>query len=511
MKVTYDKTLNAYKIIYKDALAELQGKRPYVRIQRSAGKTRPKAEDRKAGIRKWEAWALEQEKMLKEEAENTPSPTVTEEASVDVPILASEFLKSVKGQILTNSSVTHVINRARRIVDTFVKFLEEIHPGIYLHQINKQVAANFVEWLTKRRASYSYKTSHWQRLSYIFNMLSIKFEDSKYNYRNPFRYVKLKNLAEEEPTVHRKTFSPEVIRLLLHEARTWGDNSKYKCPEYIKIQRWAILSLLAMTGIRPKDAFIMKWEQINLERRTLTITHTKTRRKGINSVIWLTPHLMDLFSIMKELHEKHKAINKDYIFSLYNHVNSEKEIEEYLSLYSGLHMKKFFIAFRKKYGLTEFVPFNNQKHYVYSLYSLRGTVGTLLTWAQFNANSIDYLQGHKPKNTTSKFYINQEANPRAATEEMVDYLAYTVIRQPLGEVGAYYAAIDHGIDKAKVQEKKSIEHIKELAKSGLLHGTNVVLKKVIDEAKKLDEEKSEMIKKYGMDLLDALYHDDSPQ
>lgn len=511
MKVTYDKNLNAYKIIYKDALAELQGKRPYVRIQRSAGKTKPKAEEKKAKIREWEAWAADMERRLKEEAARQTSKDGSPQPSLDVPILAIDYLKNIKGQTLTSSSITHVINRARRIVDTFVSFLEERHNKIYLHQINKSIAADFANWMKEKKVSFSYKTSHWQRLSFVFNMISINFDDSNYNYRNPFRYVKLKNLADEEPIIHRKTFSPEIIRSLLHEARTWGDNCRYKCPEHIKIQRWAILSLLALTGIRPKDAFIMKWEQINFERRTLTITHTKTKKKGINSVIWLTPHLIDLFSIMKGLHAKHKSLDENYVFSLYRQFNSEKEIEEYLSLYSGLHMKKFFIAFRKKYGLTDNVIFQKQKHFCYSLYSLRATVGTLLTWAGFNSNSIDYLQGHKPKNTTAKFYIDQESNPRAATEQMIDYLAYEILQQPLGEVGAHYAAIDHDIDVATEKEKQRILHTKNFDKSGYLHGTYVVRNKATMEAKKLAEAKAKILEEYGADVLEALYHDNSPQ
>ena len=511
MKVTYDKNLNAYKIIYKDALAELQGKRPYVRLQRSAGKTKPKAEEKKAKIREWEAWAADMERKLKEDAARQTSQDYSNQASLDVPILAIDYLKNIKGQSLTSSSIPHVVNRARRIVDTFVSFLEERHKRIYLHQINKSIVANFAEWLKERNVSFSYKTSHWQRLSFVFNMISINFDDSTYNYRNPFRYVRLKSLADEEPTIHRKTFSPEVMRSLLHEARTWGDNRRYKCPEHIKIQRWAILSLLALTGIRPKDAYILKWEQINFERRTLTITHSKTKKKGINSVIWLTPHLMDLFSIMKGLHAKHKSLDKDYVFSLYRQFNSEKEIEEYLSLYSGMHMKKFFIAFRKKYGLTDNVVFQRQKHFCYSLYSLRATVGTLLTWAGFNSNSIDYLQGHKPKNTTAKFYIDQESNPRAATEQMVDYLAYYILQQPLGEVGAHYAAIDHDIDAAEAKEKKEIGNIRDFDKSGYNHLTNVARNKATIEAKKIAEEKAKILEEYGEEVLEALYHDNSPQ
>lgn len=511
MKVTYNAKLNAYQVIYKDELAALSGGRIYARKQFSAGKKKPTAAERKAKIREYEEWAEEQEENSRLAAEAKVKGTTIESIeSGEVPILAADYISNLSGDELTTAKDPKQRATAKHLCNDFVNFLNERYKGLYLHKVNKKVVLEFAQYLDKKGKTYAYKKARWIRLGYVFNMVMTKYEDSELKYRNPFYSLKIDKVAEEEPVNHRKTFSPDIIRKLLNEALT-TNLTREKTGEEMKYQRWAIMYLLTLTGIRPKDIMLLKWEQVNLERRTLTIVHEKTKKKGINTVIWLNPHLMELFVTLKELHKNFKACSKSYVFSFFPMEKNTHKVDEYIYIANRNDLTQFFKNFREKYGLTEQVKLGGKTIYFYSVYSLRATVGTLLTWANFNQNSIDYLQGHAPNNTTARFYLNHEANPRAATEDMVNYLAYRVVQQPLGKIGMQYAYNDKlNDDKEGVIQAAISEDIRyNVDGTSLL--THTLLEKSTDEQKKLEEEKERLMKTYGAAAVDAVFHDNSPQ
>lgn len=512
MKVTYDKQQNAYKVIYKDALKELIGERPYTRKQFKSAYKKPTAAERKEEIRKYEIWALEQEELLKAAAEDKKNPTTNTDATVEKekPILAIEYLENLSGDNLATTKVKQQREEARRCCKDFITFLKQHYQGIYLHQINKKIALEYNNWLDKQGKTFYYRKKRWVRLGFVFNKVVEKQEDSNLKYRNPFWAIKIDKIAEEEPIHHKKTFTPELIRLLLKEAREYSHTKKGQTETH-KVQRWAILYLLALTGIRPKDIMLLKWNQINLEARTLTITHYKTAKKGINTVLWLTPHLMELFYMLKELHATNEAVSKEFVFSFHPHRYSNVELERYLYVSNAQSCTNFFKKFREKHNLTEKVELSGKSIYAYCVYSLRATVGTLLTWQNFNQNSIDYLQGHAPNNTTARFYLNHEANPKKATADMVNYLAYRVVQQPLGKVGMKYAMQDYEEEQRELRTQKDI--------SSTIHADNtgnsliglMVLEKIDEERRRLEEEKQKLIDQYGEEVANILTQDNSPQ
>ena len=116
MNVTYDKQQNAYKVIYKDALKELIGERPYTRKQFKSAYKKPTAAERKEEIRKYEIWALEQEELLKAAAEDKKNPTTNTDATVEKekPILAIEYLENLSGDNLATTKVKQQREEARK-------------------------------------------------------------------------------------------------------------------------------------------------------------------------------------------------------------------------------------------------------------------------------------------------------------------------------------------------------------------------------------------------------------
>ena len=507
MKVTYNTKLNAYQVIYKDALAEVTGGKPYIRKQFTAGKKKPTAAEKKARIRELEEWATEQEEASKVAAEaKIKGSTTTDTNNGEKPILAADYIANLKGDDLATTKVKKQRDAAALHCSNFVKFLNENHKGIYLHQINKKIVIEYVNWLDKQGKSYHYKKVRCVRMGYVFNRVIAKFEDSEFKYRNPFWALKLDNITTEEPTNHKKTFSPEIIRLLLKEAMEFSHTTKREQADIVKFQRWAILYLLALTGIRPKDIILLKWEQVNLERRTLTITHTKTAKKGINTVIWLSPHLMEFFITLKELQNKYDTASKSYVFAFLPNSRC-RDIEEYLYYTNHQLTTRFFKSFREKHNLMDKVVYEGKNHYLYCVYSLRATVGSMLTWANFNKNSIDYLQGHAPDNTTARFYLDHEANPKAATADMVNYMAYRVIQQPLGKVGMRYAYNDKiEEDREKAIQSAISEDIR-YNNNGISLLTTILKEKADEEAARKQAE----VEAYGEDIAAILNQDNSPQ
>lgn len=496
MKVTYNPTKNAYQVIYKDKLAELAGKPLYARKQFSAGKSKPTAAERKTRIKELELWATEQEKNSETAAiaKLNDQPKNNEKY-----ILAVEYLENLNGDDLTGSKITKSRHDAQHCLSGFISFLKKHYPEIHLHKVNKQIAKEWANEMTKQKRTFAYIKKRWLRMGYIFNMVCIKFEDSELKYRNPFYSLKITKVAVEEPTNHRKVFSAEIVRLILEEALQFNKTKTREQSQAYKFQRWAMLYLLTLTGIRPKDIFTLKWEQVNFQSRTIRFTHTKTKRKGISTVIYMTPHIMELFHDLKKLHETDKPLSKDYIFS-FHYLGTENAMEDYIYSANLDSLVKFFRYFREKHGLMDKVVMNGKNIFLYSTYSLRATVGTVLTWANFNQNSIDYLQGHAPSNTTARFYLNHEANPKAATADMLNFLAFNFIQQPLGEVGLKYAYEDNLIEQKEMRRQKEIQEEIRYSKDGTSLLTYHLLQKIDEENK----QRTELIKQHGEEMAEFL-------
>ena len=502
MKVIYNSKLNAYQVIYKDLLAQLSGKSLYTRKQFGAGKTKPNLAERKARIKELEKWANEQEEKSEQaalEKQNGNTSNSNSNNKGETPILVVDYLTNIKGDDLATTKVEKQRKAALLHLQDFIKFIESNHKGLYLHQVNKKIALEFMNDMDKKGRSYHYKKVRWMRLGFVFNMVMNKFEDSEFKYRNPFYALKIDKIAEEEPVNHKKTFSPEVIKLVLKEALEFS-NTKKAQPLIQRYQRWAILYLMTLTGIRPKDIVLLKWEQINMTMRTITFRHYKTKKKGINTVLYMTPHLMDLFNDLKNLHQTEKVMNKDFVFSFWSESETTRHFDDFLYTQNMLDITKFFVKFRERHGLTEQVIISGKRIYAYCPYSLRATVGTLLTWANFNQNSIDYLQGHAPNNTTARFYLNHEANPKAATADMLNYMAFHIVEQPLGKYGLEWAYKDQLIQD---KENRRTEEIKDSIRT-----TNNGMKLIaMTLEEKLNEEKrfkNDLTGHHGEDLSEFL-------
>ncbi len=360
----------------------------------------------------------------------------TEESPLD----AAEYIAQLRGRDLVRSKQEREAKRARQLNLDFVAFLRKEKPGLYLHEINTRVALEFLEYLERQGVSYAYKKARWARLGYVFNIVHHKFEDSVYHYRNPFYSIKLSRVAECEPVQHKKIFTAQQMRQLLQDALTFsGHNTRRHVIQ--NLQRWGILFLLALTGARPKDIILLKWESVNFAQRTLTICHSKTAKLGIRTVLWLTPHLMDFFVLFRQLHRQTPAEYPEYVFGFRNGKSRMKDIERYLLFSQHLALAKFFCHFRKNRGLTEYRFISGRRMHDYCVYSLRAGVGTLLTLANFNQNAIDYLQGHAPHNTTARFYLNLEADPHAATGDMLLYMTEQVLCVSLAEIARIFSLL----------------------------------------------------------------------
>lgn len=496
MKVTYNSKLNAYQVIYKDELAQLAGKPLYARKQVTAGKKKPTAAERKAKIRELETWATEQELNCTKAAQEKLAGTTNENLEGEKPILAVDYLKGLSGDRLTTTTKIEQIKAAKLHIRDLILFLEEKHASLYLHKVNKKIALEFANWMTEQKRSFAYKKSRWVRCGYVFNRVMIANEESNLKFSNPFWTLKIEDIAEEEPVIHKKTFTPQLVKLLLDEAKVWQYSKRTKRnKKEFTFQLYAILYILSICGVRPKDVMLMKWEQIDFDNRTLTIEHTKTKKKGIKSVLWLTPHLLELFVTLKDMHKKYKPCSKEYVFSFnpYNRKEANTSMDYYLYISSKTYLGDFFAFFRKKYGLTQSVKTAGKKIMGYSLYSLRATVGTLLSNANFNENNIDYLQGHAPSNTTARFYLDREADPKAATAAMIDYLAYNVAQQPLGKYGLQVAYQDTQTEKLLTKKQAEVNEEVRYIKDGTSLLTHSLLEKLEEEQRKLEEMKKKLL------------------
>ncbi|MDW7670801.1 MAG: site-specific integrase [Bacillota bacterium] len=179
-----------------------------------------------------------------------------------------------------------------------------------------------------------------------------------------------------------------------------------------------LFKMLLFTGMRPGEALALTWDNLNIDRKTITIVHTLARREGGE---W------ELTTPKTKASKRTLPLSDDLVKSLKIH-QKEQELAKGIGYYSGHH----FI-----FATPSGAPLNHKKDVrkeykkilaeagirELSVYALRHTCATLLLEAGVDVKTVSERLGHADIITTLNKYVHvTEGMQQKATDLMAKIL-----------------------------------------------------------------------------------------
>lgn len=396
----YNKKTRTFTVIWKDYAKEALGEKyPYSRkSEKWQGVKHPSTSERRAVEKRLMTLAADEEYKSKNKAQYIRTHGNEEE------ITASGYLTALSDDDLTITSRQGEKREARRFINEFITWLDDKHKGIVLHKINEVITKEYYKHLQGRGIAYGSIQKHITRLSYIFKQVIRKYEDSPLKYKNPFSTLRLDEVITKTAPTKRKPYTDLQIQDFLHYSITSKKLNKWQI-----LQRFAIFYFLTVTGWRISDILSLTWEQIDLQKGIIKLTHSKTQKDGIKTELYITDLMNEILTALYLMRSEATKENRDYIFSL--------RTENAKGIYFCI--SKFYKDTRKESRLDEHEQKGKVKTYTYTIHSFRHTVITRLTQAGYQEAKINYLVGHAPRTTEEKTYLTLEAKD---TKDLIEYM-----------------------------------------------------------------------------------------
>ncbi len=401
--ISYNKQTRTFTAVWKDYAKEALGERyPYGRkSEKWQGDKHPSAKEKREVKKRLMAFADDEEHKSKAKADYIRTHGNEEE------ITATGYLANLKDEDIAKTGHTKTRANARRIINEFVTWLDNNYKGIALHKISEAIAAKYYKHLKNKKRAYNTIQTHITRLSYIFKRVIRKYEDSPLKYKNPFSTLSLDDIIQPQAPHKRKPYEETHLQDFLHYSKTSEKLSKWRI-----LQRFAIFYFMTVTGWRISDILGLSWQQVDLHKGIIKLTHSKTKDRDIRTDLYITDLMNEILTALHLMKDTAPNKNSDFIFLL----GKNGSITYHA-------IRDFYEKIREKLQLDEKGKKGTMNTYTYTIHSFRHTVITRLTQAGYQEAKINYLVGHAPRTTEEKTYLTLEAKDTKALIEYMENLA----------------------------------------------------------------------------------------
>lgn len=383
-RVDYNRKKRTFTVLWKDYAKEVLGKKyPYGRkSEKWKESEKPTAEQIKQRKEQLLQEAIHAELKSKEKAAYIKIHGNEDE------LLAAGYLNELPDKELSNTDNLQEKKRARFYLTDFTAWLNDNYKKITLTSLDEEIATEYYRYLRHER-KYAYATVGLitKRLRFILNNVERKVK----GFYNPFKNVKISNTLTYHAPYTKEAFTfRELNHFLLS---TLGFDDPYR-----QLQEFATFYLLIVTGWRVHDVLLMKWKQINMQEKLVTITHSKTKNRNITTVLKMTPTMHLLFSLLKKLQEKAPQELQEYVLCYHN-----KDVKMERAPYGKTHY--LFNKTRDELGYNTTSKKGQITLHRYTIHSFRSSLITRLLLDDFQEARINKLVGHTPKTTEERAYL----------------------------------------------------------------------------------------------------------
>lgn len=318
----------------------------------------------------------------------------------DKSVVAADYLEQME-IVTAESGKARAIKDRKTIINAFVKWLRanKNYKKLHLEQISRAIAREFLISLINSDYAEGSVDKYRKAMCVVWGLIIEELEDkgSKINLINPWAGSKRKRqvsmLAEQRRAEKGQVAAIEKKPFTMPQLREIIATHYYEHPVLANMWKLGFL-----TGWRIGDLVNLKWEQIDLDNRTIKLISGKTE---IKTILYLTDYLIELLKEVKTLNP-----DSDKVFYYKGNTNI------------GTHNRKVLDGM----GLTETAKSGHKDRHLYTFHSLRGTMKTALKVKDYNESRLDYLVGHRGKGMDAKHYDKFYSDPKAATADILEFL-----------------------------------------------------------------------------------------
>lgn len=294
---------------------------------------------------------------------------------------------------------------------TFVKtvgyFKNHILPAMGTYRIEKITIAicqkHYNEWATKVQKARTIKSYAKKVLDYaiVHGLLQT----------NPFTHVETKvkkSFAEATEDEHENFYTKDELIIFLDHAK-----------EHLDYKAFALLRLIAYTGMRKSEALALTWNDVNFIENELTINkaigrgkqtklYLKTTKTGKSRTIKLDPTTLSILKDWNKL-QKQQYIKLGINTMKKNQLIFSNTKNEFLQ---PVQVQKWMYSVQNKYQFKRVSP-----------HGLRHTHCSLLFEAGASIKEVQDRLGHSDVKTTLDIYTHVTKKAKeGAIQKFVDYL-----------------------------------------------------------------------------------------
>ena len=473
MECTYNETTKKFKLIYFDALKQYKGdKYPYGRKQETwKGSKQPTKKEQAATIARLleVGKAMEEHQQaevdkLKQQYVVKVGNEMVEEDNTNGYVNAVRYFMGLTPQDLTKGKVS---SRHTVFLEKFTEFLKKNYPLTPLHEIKKPHFTEYFDSIAKY--STDVQEHHFFYLAKLWRDILDKYEETPVKYVNTLDKYGKNEFIKEKLQFERMPYTMQELKQVLYKAVNSIKGTAdiwYKADDVdkaanielytmLKQQRFFVLYFCMVTGWRIGDVLNLKWEQVDMEKRTITLTHSKTKEKtGHETVLFITPLMQRMLTMQLELGKKF-PYNVGYVFNIRGHYKNYAK----MSLWGHRLMKFISKVMPSK---TETTELGNElkKH---TVHSIRKSVTTELHLCKaFTGERIKYLLGHADNSTEAQHYLKFKMYPERSTRDMVEHMEEMIDAEAMFNVVTlgWYGA-EQKTDEVQQLTKNEVEHMKQ--------------------------------------------------
>lgn len=399
--ISYNKKTRTFTAVWKDYAKEALGERyPYGRkSEKWQGVKHPSAKEKREIEKRLMTFAADEEHKSKAKADYIRIHGKDDE------ITATGYLSNLQDGEISRTNRQGEKKEARRIIKAFVTWLDDKHKGIALHKINEVIATQFYKHLEKKGITSGSMQKYKTRLSFLFKRVIRKYEESPLKYKNPFSTLSLDDAIPPQAPHKRKPYEETHLQDFLHYSKTSKKLDKWQI-----LQRFAIFYFLTVTGWRISDILGLSWQQVDLHKGIIKLTHSKTKDRDLKTDLFITDLMNEILTALHLMKDEAPNEYKRFVFSMRKGGSPR-------AWYNSI--KTHFDDTRAKLKLDEYEQKGKVKTFSYTIHSFRHTVITRLTQAGYQEAKINYLVGHAPKTTEEKTYLTLEAKD---TKDLIEHM-----------------------------------------------------------------------------------------
>ena len=306
-----------------------------------------------------------------------------------------------------------------------------VKPRLGSYRLNALKPSNILEVLTDMKSEGYSKRTVTLVLSLLTNALSYAIEPLGYIKENPCRLVKAPKFASKPKEEELQIYTDEQIRQIFEKFPPGHD---YYLP----------LAITYFTGMRINEVLSLMWNDIDLDKHTLTVTKNVVYRLNVNKekdgditklkhyvetpktelstrTIYFGDKLCDILRKAKELQEQNRIEYAEYYTTYFGLEEPDEKGDETLRICqtdvgSGIpHGKQVldFVCRRENGTHINYQAFNRcaklineEMDFHFTFHSLRHTHATILIENGANIKSVQERLGHSNIQTTMNIYVH---------------------------------------------------------------------------------------------------------